>query len=120
MSLRILVVDDAAIVRNTLRDILTKNNFEVVGEADNGREAVKKYKEFKPDLVIMDITMPVMNGIEATREIKKINPKANVMMCSVMGQKKMIIEAFIAGAGDFLVKPYKKESVLEKVSKYMK
>ncbi len=115
-----MVVDDAAIVRNTLKDILLKNNFEVVAEAENGHVAVKKYKEFTPDLVIMDITMPVMNGIDATKEIKKINQEAKILICSVMGQKKMVIEAFLAGAEDFLVKPYKKESVLEKVAKYLK
>ncbi|NCC81034.1 MAG: response regulator [Clostridia bacterium] len=119
MSLKIMLVDDAAIVRTTLRDILTKNNFDVVGEAQDGQEAIKKFVNLKPDLVIMDITMPVMNGIEATREIKKIDPEAKILICSVLGQKRMILDAFMAGAEDFLVKPFKKESVLEKVSKYL-
>ena len=119
MSLRILIVDDAAIVRKTLGEVLTTNNYEVVGEAENGKIAVRKYKELRPDLVIMDITMPEMNGIEATREIKKIDPKAKILICSVLGQKRMAIDSFVAGATDFLVKPFRRDSVLEKVGEFV-
>ena len=112
-------MDDAAIVRKTLGEVLTTNNYEVVGEAENGKIAVRKYKELRPDLVIMDITMPEMNGIEATREIKKIDPKAKILICSVLGQKRMVIDSFVAGATDFLVKPFRRDSVLEKVGEFV-
>ena len=116
MSLRILIADDATMVRRTLKNVLLNNNYEVVGEAENGQIAVRKYKELDPDLVIMDITMPEMDGIEATKEIISFDPGAKILICSVMGQKKMVIDAFLAGAADFLVKPFRSESVLEKVS----
>lgn len=120
MSLKILIADDAAIIRKTLAHILSSNNYTVAGEAENGQIAVRKYKELKPDLVIMDITMPEMDGIQATKEIVAFDPKANILVCSVLGRKKMVIDAFIAGASDFLVKPFRKESVLEKVSNFEK
>ena len=93
MAKGILLVDDAAFMRMMLKDILVKNGYEVLGEAENGLKAVEKYKELNPDLVIMDITMPEMDGIEAVKEIKKINPSAAVIMCSAMGQQSMVIEA---------------------------
>ena len=87
MSKKILIVDDAAFMRMMIKDILTKNGFIVAGEAENGIKAVEKYKELRPDLVIMDITMPDMDGIQAVREIKKIDPGAKIVMCSAMGQQ---------------------------------
>jgi len=114
---RILIVDDAAFMRMMLRDILTKNGYEVAGEAANGVIAVEKYKEIRPDLVTMDITMPEMDGITAVREIRKLDPEAKIIMCSAMGQQAMVIEAIQAGARDFIVKPFQPERVLEAVRK---
>ncbi|MBT9281446.1 MAG: response regulator [Hydrogenibacillus schlegelii] len=119
MGKRILVVDDAAFMRMMLKDILTKNGYEVVGEAPDGAKAVELYQELKPDLVTMDITMPEMDGIQALKEIKKIDPQAKVIMCSAMGQQAMVIEAIQAGAKDFVVKPFQAERVLEAVRKLL-
>ncbi len=113
----ILVCDDATFMRMMIKDILTKNGYEVVGEAENGAVAVSKYNELKPDLVIMDITMPEMDGIEAVKNIKKSDANAKVIMCSAMGQQAMVIEAIQAGAKDFIVKPFQAERVLEAVKK---
>ncbi len=113
----ILICDDATFMRMMIKDILTKNGYEVVGEAENGAVAVSKYNELKPDLVIMDITMPEMDGIEAVKNIKTGDPNAKVIMCSAMGQQAMVIEAIQAGAKDFIVKPFQAERVLEAVKK---
>jgi len=113
----IFLVDDAAFMRMMLKDILVKNGYEVLGEAENGLKAVEKYKELNPDLVIMDITMPEMDGIEAVKEIKKINPSAAVIMCSAMGQQSMVIEAIQSGAKDFIVKPFQADRIIEAVRK---
>ena len=117
MAIRILVVDDAAFMRMMIKDILSKNGYEIVGEAENGLKAVEKYQELKPDLTTMDITMPEMNGISAVKEIKKIDPGAKVIMCSAMGQQAMVVEAIQAGARDFIVKPFQPDRVLEAVRK---
>ncbi|MGB9614668.1 MAG: chemotaxis protein CheY [Fervidobacterium sp.] len=117
---RVLVVDDAAFMRMMLKDILTKAGHEVVGEAANGLEAVEKYKELKPDVVTMDITMPEMNGIDAIKEIKKFDPNATVIVCSAMGQQAMVIEAIQAGAKDFIVKPFQAARVIEAIQKVLK
>ncbi|HHW30458.1 MAG TPA: response regulator [Clostridiaceae bacterium] len=117
MSKRILVVDDAAFMRMMIKDILTKNGFEVVGEAENGARAVEKYKELSPDLVIMDITMPEVDGIQAVKEIKKENKNSKIIMCSAMGQQAMVIESIQAGAQDFIVKPFQPDRVIEAVKK---
>lgn len=119
MGNRILVVDDAAFMRMMIKDILEKNGYEVVGEAQDGQEAVEKYKELNPDLVTMDITMPEMDGITALKEIKKINPEAKIVMCSAMGQQAMVIDAIQAGAKDFIVKPFQAERVIEAIQKVM-
>ena len=119
MSKGILIVDDASFMRMMIKDILTKNEFEVVGEAENGLVAVEKYKELEPELIIMDITMPEMDGIQAVKEIKKIDSNAKIIMCSAMGQQSMVIEAIQAGAKDFIVKPFQKERVLEAVRKVL-
>ncbi|AFV11318.1 chemotaxis response regulator CheY [Thermacetogenium phaeum DSM 12270] len=117
MGKRILIVDDAAFMRMMLKDILTKNGYVVVGEAENGIAAVNKYKELRPDLVTMDITMPEMDGITALREIRKFDADAKVIMCSAMGQQAMVIDSIQAGAKDFIVKPFQPERVLEAVAK---
>lgn len=119
MRRRVLITDDAAFMRATLRNVLEKEGFEVVGEAANGQEAVELYVRLKPDLVTMDITMPVMDGIQAIREIMKIDPNAKIIVCSAMGQKPMVIEALSAGAKDFLVKPFEPARVVEAVKKVL-
>ncbi|ABP66874.1 response regulator [Caldicellulosiruptor changbaiensis] len=119
MSKRILIVDDAAFMRMMLKDIITKNGYEVAGEAENGLKAVELYKELKPDLVMMDITMPEMDGIQAVREIKKIDPQAKIIMCSAMGQQAMVIESIQAGARDFIVKPFQAERIVEAIKKVL-
>ncbi len=110
---KIMVVDDAAFMRITLKNMLERNGFEVVGEAANGAEAVKRFAELSPDIVTMDITMPQMDGVEALREIKKISPEAKVIMISAMGQETMVKEAVLSGAMGFLVKPFKEEAVIK-------
>lgn len=114
---KILIVDDAAFMRMMIKDILTKNGYEVVAEAANGVEAVELYKSHQPDLVTMDITMPEMDGIEAVKQIKSVNPAAKVIMCSAMGQQSMVMDAIKAGANDFIVKPFQADRVLEAVKK---
>ncbi|HHW08084.1 MAG TPA: response regulator [Clostridia bacterium] len=117
MGKRVLIVDDAAFMRMMIKDILTKNGYEVAGEAENGLVAVNMYKELKPDLVTMDITMPEMDGITAVKMIKKIDPSAKIIMCSAMGQQMMVMEAIQAGARDFIVKPFQQERVIQAVKK---
>ncbi|NLA57360.1 MAG: response regulator [Firmicutes bacterium] len=117
MGKRVLVTDDTAFMRMTLRNVLEKNGFEVVGEAADGEEAVALYTELRPDVVTMDITMPKMDGITAIRKILEIDPNAKVIVCSAMGQKPMVIEALNAGAKDFLVKPFQPERIIEALRK---
>jgi two-component system chemotaxis response regulator CheY len=117
MAKRVLITDDALFMRVTLKNILTKNGYEIAGEASNGKESVELYEREKPDLVTMDITMPEMDGITAVKEIRKIDPNANVIMCTAMGQKNMVMEAVAAGAKDFIVKPFQPEKVIEAVQK---
>ena len=113
----ILIVDDAAFMRLMLKDVLVKNGFEVVGEAENGLKALEQYKELKPDLVTMDITMPEMDGLTAVKEIIKVDGSACIVMCSAMGQQGMVIEAIQAGAKDFIVKPFQPDRVVAAVKK---
>ena len=117
MAKNILIVDDAAFMRMMIKDILTKNGYNIAAEAENGKLAVDKYNEVKPDLVLMDITMPEMDGIQALKAIKGNDPNAAVIMCSAMGQQAMVIEAIQSGARDFIVKPFQAERVLEAVKK---
>ncbi len=119
MAKNILVCDDAAFMRMMIKDILTKNGYNVVGEAENGKKAVERYNELKPDLVLMDITMPEMDGIQALKAIKQLDAGACVIMCSAMGQQAMVIEAIQSGAKDFIVKPFQAERVLEAVKKVL-
>lgn len=116
---KVLVVDDAAFMRLTLRTILERNGFEVVGEAENGSVGIKKYKELKPDAVTMDITMPVMDGIQGLRGIMENNPEARVVMVSAVGQKPYICEAVILGAKSFIVKPFNEEHVIKVMSQIL-
>jgi len=119
MGYRILVVDDAAFMRMMIKNILTKNGFEVVGEAENGDMAVKMYQELKPDLITMDITMPEMDGITGVKEIRKLDPKARIIMVSAMGQQAMVMEAIQAGAKDFIVKPFQQDRVIQAIERVM-
>jgi len=116
---KILVVDDAAFMRMQLTDILQKGGHEVVGHAENGQDAIEKYTQLKPDLVTMDITMPVMEGIDAVKGIKQFDPNAKVIMCSAMGQQSMVVNAIQAGAKDFIVKPFQPDRVIEAIAKIL-
>lgn len=113
----VLIVDDAAFMRNMLKGILAKNGYEVVGEASNGLEAIQMYAKLKPDVVTMDMTMPELSGTDALKEIVKQYPDAKVIMCSAMGQQILVVEAIRAGAKDFIVKPFSEDRVVEALSR---
>lgn len=119
MANRVLIVDDAAFMRMMLKDILSKNGYDVCGEAGNGNEALDKYKELKPDLVTLDITMPEKDGISALKDIRAFDSNAKCVMCSAMGQQAMVIEAIQSGAKDFIVKPFQADRVLESIRKVL-
>ncbi|GIO27035.1 response regulator [Ornithinibacillus bavariensis] len=116
---KVLITDDAAFMRMQLKDIVTKLGHEVVGEAENGRIAIEQAKELQPDLITMDITMPELNGVEATREIKKLLPGVKIIMCSAMGQQGMVVDAIQAGANDFVVKPFNLDRIKESFAKVL-
>jgi two-component system, chemotaxis family, chemotaxis protein CheY len=113
----VLIADDAAFMRMMIKNILTEAGYEVVGEAENGQVAVARYRELRPDLTTMDITMPEMDGLAALKEIRGGDPAARVVMCSAMGQQSMVIESIRAGARDFIVKPFQPDRVLQAVRK---
>ena len=115
MGMRVLIVDDALFMRNMLKDIFARAGHQVIGEAANGVDAVARYRELHPDLVTMDIVMPLKSGIEALQEITAEDPAARVIMCSALGQDALVIEAVQAGAKDFIVKPFKEQRVLDVV-----
>jgi len=117
MATRVLIVDDAVFMRNTLKEIFTSSGYEIAGEAANGVEAVEKYRDVAPEVTTMDIVMPFKNGIEATREILKSDPSATIIICSALGQESLVMEAIEAGATDFIVKPFKAENVIQVVKK---
>jgi two-component system chemotaxis response regulator CheY len=117
MATRVLIVDDAVFMRNTLKEIFTSSGYEIAGEAANGVEAVEKYRDVSPEVTTMDIVMPFKNGIEATREILKSDPSATIIICSALGQESLVMEAIEAGATDFIVKPFKAENVIQVVKK---
>jgi two-component system chemotaxis response regulator CheY len=117
VAAKILVVDDAQFMRMMLKNILAGAGYEIVGEGENGVQAIEKYKDLKPDLVVMDMIMPEMGGIDAVREIVKLDPGARVLMCSAMGQQALVVEAIQVGARDFIVKPFQPAGVLEAVAK---
>lgn len=116
---RVLVVDDAEFIRFSIKTMLQGSDFEVVAEAANGQEAVEKYLEYKPDLVTMDITMPVMTGIEAVKEIISKDPKAKIIMLSAMGQENMVKESIVGGAKYFIVKPFKKDMLIKTLEQFI-
>lgn len=119
MKAKVLVVDDAIFMRKMISDILESNGMEVAGEADNGAEAIEKYKELKPDLVTMDIIMPEMNGIDSVRNIISSDPQAKIIMCSALGQQALVQDAIEAGAKDFLIKPFNPSRVIEVIGKVL-
>ncbi|MEN8180901.1 MAG: response regulator [Myxococcota bacterium] len=117
MSFRVLVADDAAFMRQMIREIIEPEGFEVVGEATDGVEVVESYHELLPDLVMMDIVMPRCSGIDAVKEIVSKAPQARIVMCSALGQESLVMEALQAGAQDFIVKPFKPDAVLSTLNK---
>jgi two-component system chemotaxis response regulator CheY len=119
VSSTVLVCDDAVFMRTMVSDILSQAGFTVVGEAENGKQAVEKYQQLKPDLVTMDIIMPEMGGIEAVKQITQLDPSARILMCSAMGQQALVQEALQAGARDFVVKPFQPSRVLEAVQRVL-
>jgi two-component system chemotaxis response regulator CheY len=114
---RVLVVDDAAFMRKMVTDALTKGGHEVIGEAANGIEAVERYRELRPEVTTLDITMPEKDGLAALQEIIGLDPSARVIMCSALGQESKVLESIKIGAKDFIVKPFKAERVLGAVDK---
>ncbi len=119
MGKRVLVIDDAKFMRAMIKDILANAGYEIAGEAENGLEAIRLYKELRPDVVTMDITMPEMNGVEALKGIRKIAPGAKVVMVTAMGQKALVIESIQSGACDFVVKPFQPERILQTLTKVL-
>ncbi len=117
MAKKILLADDASFMRMMLKNILVPAGYEIVGEANNGKEAIQMFKELKPDLLIMDMIMPEMGGIEAIKQIISEIPDANIIICSAIGQQTLVIEAIQAGAKDYIVKPFDQDNVLETIGK---
>jgi len=119
MTKRVLIVDDAVVMRMMIKGILAKSGFDVVGEAQNGVEAVEKYVELHPDLVTMDVVMPEMDGIAAVRQILAHDPSARIVMCTSMGQQALVVEAIQAGAKSFITKPFQPPKIVETLNKVL-
>ena len=119
MGQTVLVCDDAIFMRTMITDILSQAGYDIVGEAESGAQAVQRYRDLRPDLVTMDIVMPELNGIEATRQLAEAAPDAKILMCSAMGQQALVVEAIQAGAKDFVVKPFQPSRVLEAVQRVL-
>lgn len=115
MQVRILITDDTVFTRTMLRSVLSANGFDEIIEAGDGQEAIDKYKTHRPNVVLMDITMPVKDGLAALEEIREFDPEAKIIMCTAMGQKTMVVDAIRSGAVDFIVKPFQTNRVLESV-----
>ncbi|MGB2841902.1 MAG: response regulator [Halobacteriota archaeon] len=116
---KVLIVDDAAFMRMMLKNILGANGHEVVGEAADGVQSLEKYAQLKPDIVTMDIVMPQLDGIEATREIMTSHPEARIVMCTAVGQQAKVLEAMKAGAKGYIVKPFQAPKVVEEINKVL-
>lgn len=114
---RVMLVDDLSFMRMVQKDILAGNGYDVIGEASDGLEAVEMYESLKPDIVLMDITMPNMNGLDAVNRILAVDPQAIIIICSALGQQKLIVEAINSGIKDFIVKPFKAERLLSAIAK---
>lgn len=119
MAKRVLIVDDAMFMRAAVKRILDQAGFDIAGEAENGQVAVLKYNELQPDAVLMDITMPEMDGISATKCILKAYPNAKIIMCTALGQQNMVVEALQAGAKDYIIKPFQPDRVVEGLTKVL-
>ncbi len=119
MAMNILIVDDLAFMRMVLKDIVEKAGFRVIAMATDGEEAIQMYQDKRPDVVILDITMPKMDGITALKNILKIDPNARVIMCSALGQQRLIVEAIKIGAKDFIVKPFQPERIINSIKKVL-
>jgi len=117
MAVNVLIVDDLAFIKIVLRDILEKAGFRVVGEASNGEQAISMYQDTRPDVVLMDITMPGMDGLTALKQIRQIDPAARVIICSALGQQRLIVQAIQLGAKDFIVKPFQPQRVVSALKK---
>ena len=117
MSLKVLIVDDASFMRTMLKDILISGGFDLAGEATDGIEAIQRFKELKPDIVTMDIVMPLKSGIDAVKEIIALNKDARIIMCSALGQESLVLEAINAGAKDYIIKPFDPDKVIEMVKR---
>lgn len=118
-ELRVLVVDDLPFMRIAIREALSGTPFRIVGEAENGSQGIERYQEYRPDVVLLDIVMPVLDGLTALKRIRRLDPRSNVIMCSALGEQAMIVRAIQLGARDFIVKPFRPEriiSALEKVA----
>ena len=119
MGIDVLIADDLKFIKLVLRELLEKAGFRVVGEASNGQEAVELYQNSRPDVVLMDITMPKMDGLAALKQILKFDPEAKVIMCSALGQQTLIVQALQLGAKDFIVKPFREERVVAAIKKIL-
>ncbi|MCS7118480.1 MAG: response regulator [Archaeoglobaceae archaeon] len=117
---KVLIVDDTAFMRKLLKNILFSAGFDIVGEAENGKQAVEFYKQLKPDIVTMDIVMPEMNGIDALKEIRRLDPNAKIVMCTAVGQEQMVKMAIKLGAKGYIVKPFQAPKVIEELKKVAK
>ncbi|MBA7667726.1 Chemotaxis protein CheY [subsurface metagenome] len=117
MAINVAIVDDLAFIKLVLRDLIEKAGFRVVGEASNGEEAIELFQDKRPDVVLLDITMPKMDGITALKKLLEIDPNANIIMCSALGQQRLIVEAIQLGAKDFIVKPFRPERVISSIKK---
>lgn len=113
MSYSVLLCDDALFMRTMLRGIVSAGGYEVIGEAENGRRAVEQYKALRPDIVVMDMVMPELSGVDAVREIRRLDPGARIVMCSAMGQQQLVSDALEAGARGFITKPFTASRVIE-------
>ncbi len=120
MKPNILIADDLQFVRITIRDIIEKQGWTVSGEAENGKAAIMLYEKIKPDILLLDISMPVMNGLTALKLLKEMYPESRVIMCSALGQQKYIVKAIQLGAADFVVKPFKPERLISSIRKTMR
>lgn len=118
MGKKVLIADDAKVMRDILKDIFMSMGHTVIGEAVTGKEAISKYKELKPDIMTMDIVMPEMNGIQAVKEIIAFDPNAIIIVVSALGHESLVMEALKSGAKDFIVKPFKKEDIANAIEKY--
>jgi len=119
MGIDVLIVDDLTFIKMVLRDLVEKAGFRVVGEASDGEEALRMYADKRPDIVLLDITMPKMDGLTALKKLLALDPSARVIMCSALGQQRLILEAIQLGAKDFIVKPFRPERVIGSIKKVL-